>query len=58
MSEKEIASRKTKPAEQTKLGREELDALAKQGLKLRRELEKRLAPMNTVTADDLQARSR
>ncbi len=35
-----------------------LEQLAVEGLRLRRELEERIAPMKTITANDLQLRSR
>lgn len=35
-----------------------LEELAVEGLRLRRELEQRIAPMKTITANDLQLRSR
>lgn len=37
---------------------QKLKALAEEGLRMRRELEKRIAPMKIITASDLQARSR
>lgn len=36
----------------------QLEKLAIEGLRLRRELEERMAPMKTITATDLQLRSR
>jgi len=40
------------------LDAKQLEKLAIEGLRLRRELEERMAPMKTITATDLQLRSR
>jgi len=45
-------------APSSNLGAQELEQLAAEGLKLRRELEERMARMKAISTSDLQARSR
>jgi hypothetical protein len=46
------------PDRPVSLDAKQLEKLAIEGLRLRRELEERMAPMKTITATDLQLRSR
>lgn len=46
------------PSAVVTLDAKQLEQLAVEGLRLRRELEQRMAPMKTITATDLQLRSR
>ena len=46
------------PDRPVSLDAKQLERLAIEGLRLRRELEERMAPMKTITATDLQLRSR
>ena len=57
MSEKEDTAT-TPPGGLVLLDPKQLEQLALEGLRLRRELEERIAPMKTITATDLQLRSR
>lgn len=57
MTEKERTAQ-TPPTPRPPLDPKELENLAAEGLKLRREIESRMAPMKAITATDLQARSR
>jgi hypothetical protein len=57
MSEKEDTA-PTPPGGVVLLDTKQLEQLAVEGLRLRRELEERIAPMKAITASDLQLRSR